>query len=91
MKLANEQIKEILDCAPNGATHVNGDSDTFDVFAFIDLPQLKWWHVGYSEWWPWGGAIDGVFHSLSDLREIYELRLQIEQICNEEDDGVNDV
>jgi hypothetical protein len=93
MKLTNEQIKEILDGAPDGATHVqtvDGENQYFvnDCFEFYSCESADLFDIN--------DIVD--IHALSDLAEILKLRIeneqlkaQVEQICNDESDGVNGV
>jgi hypothetical protein len=103
MKLTNEQIQEILDDAPGGADEFFMYQG---VANYIDNRenghQFKIWCEDEQEW-VFSELVDGWQYirgrrSLSDLAEILKLNIeieqlkaQIEQICNEESDGVNDV
>jgi hypothetical protein len=97
VKLTNEHIKEILDGAPDEATHIDDD------WCYLKYDDNFRWHLhrALTGWFCIDSNIIGAYGdicSLEHLREILALRIkneqlkaEIEQICNEESDGVNDV
>lgn len=94
MKLTNEQIEQMLDDAPEGATHIDEDERywRFEVRngqSFLDV--FEWY------WQEMNACLSEMF-SLENLREILALRKELEQtkkeleaVINEESDGVNGV
>lgn len=103
MKLTNEQIEQILDDAPRGADEF---FIYLGVANYIDNRenghQFKIWHSDDCEW-VFSELIDGWQYirgrrSLDDLREILSLRKELEQtkkeleqVINEESDGIDGV
>jgi hypothetical protein len=76
--LTNEQIKKILDDAPDGATHWDGcylKVDGINWFVFY-ASDNEWESVSENEF----GVINSV-HSLSDLAEILALREWVEALA----------
>lgn len=79
MKLTNEQIKAILDVAPDGATHY-----TSTAYLRYDSRSWVWWSEVANDWCfvrdeslGWAQHLSGYHGSLSDLREILELRQEV--------------
>lgn len=81
MKLTNEQIEQILDGAPDGATHC---FDYGDYFKHGDPFALVWDEKG--AWFASAMCKKDVTHNLSDLREILELRQEVEQLQQRNDE-----
>ena len=77
MSLTNEQIKQIIDGAPDGATHWDGcylKVDEINWFVFY-ASDNEWEIVSEDEF----GVINSV-HSLSDLAEIIALRERVTEL-----------
>lgn len=77
MKMTNEEVKKILDGAPEGATHytiISTQAFYFkdDQYGFFFHDDKKW-RLDYV-------GDFGVTESLSDLREILELRQKVERL-----------
>lgn len=77
MKLTNEQIQEILDGTPEGATHVNcyeGDCVylCMNGWMWLQYTGKDWFDVNEEPLMHYIG-----FNNLSDLREILELRQEV--------------
>lgn len=92
-----EELKEIIKNAPEGATHC----DNVVTYYKMDSHGREW-GIFKGCWCVCVGCntmrMSPSMRSLSDLAEILKLNIeneqlkaQIEQICNEESDGVNDV
>lgn len=86
MKLTTEQIKQILDGAPEGATHVEILEDEPSEYWLLDSDELLWhwhknpkdpnrtWRIGIPEL-----LVENI-HDLSDLREILTLRQRVKEL-----------
>lgn len=77
-----KELKGILDNAPISATHY--DSDNF--YVKFECNELYYFFGG--KWRVLHFDTLELMRSLSDIKRIIELMEQVEQICNEEDDGV---
>lgn len=79
-KLTNEQIQEILDGAPEGATHV----DYFEADPmYLKMDGCKWNQYDGEEWFYAEEEelrLYFDFHNLDDLREMLELRQEVERL-----------
>ena len=77
--LTNEQIRAILDGAPDGATHFDGD--------YLKLEDILWFN--YCQRTGWYKVEDDDFgliepaHKLSDLAELLALRERVERLEQE--------
>lgn len=71
MQLTNERIQAILDGAPEGATHVDPDGD---YWAFYEGNKYLWTNT-----WDFCCA-DYPLRDLDDLREILQLRQEVEKL-----------
>lgn len=85
MTMTNEEIKKILDGAPEGATHYQSTT-----YLRYDSKSWLWWSEAVSRWCfvrdesiGWAQILSGHHGNLSDLREILELRQEVERLSHE--------
>jgi hypothetical protein len=91
MKLTNEQIESLLSKAPDGSTHLSLGCCFF--VKKVLHSDFKWWD-GQS-WFTLSSPVE--MDSLESLKEILQIRkeneqlkAQIEALCNESDEGVEE-
>lgn len=83
-----EQLKAIRDNAPDGATHADAERC---YVRFSQINRGRYVFVCTCDYIGWVGANSALLsRSLSDINRIIELMEQIETICNEEDEGVEE-
>ena len=80
--MTNEEIKKILDGAPEGATHYQSTT-----YLRYDSKSWLWWSEAVSRWCfvrdesiGWAQVLSGHHGNLDDLREILELRQEVERL-----------
>lgn len=90
MKMTNEQIQTILDGAPDGATHIEVIEDEPNEYWMLNSDECLWhwhknpkdpnrtWRIGIPEL-----TVENI-HDLSDLREILELRREVEWLKSQQ-------
>lgn len=84
-KLTNEQIRSILDGAPEGATHYQSTT-----WLRYNGSNWLWWSIAESGWrhvnadsLGWAENLNGPHGNLDDLREILSLRQEVERLGDE--------
>lgn len=87
MRLTNEQIQNVVDGVPFDATHWDSQNDRYWKLDGEYMPMI---YVNSRDCFVECNVSSDYFHNISDLREILELRQQLEQICQEEDEGVEE-
>lgn len=77
-----KELKDILDNAPISATHYGSDN------CYVKFEHTEFYYFFDGKWRVLHFDTLELMRSLSDINRIVELMEQVEQICNEEDEGV---